>query len=176
MINEFITSHYDRIVKMARNVCKCPPDPAGELAHYTMEQFMTKPNAEALIGRREAMKFMSGIMWLSWHSSTSPYHKLYRQSGRVVELYDKTAEKRLDVEYDFETDLTIEAIQGIMEDMESDGVEQWFRVTLFKMWLNESNYSELGRITGIARTTIAQAVKECKEYIKQRIQQNGINT
>ena len=70
-----------------------------------------------------------------------------------------------------EWDLQIEAIQGIMEDMEADTVEQWFRVVLFKMWLKESNYSELSRITGIPRTSISQAVQECKQYIKERIEQ-----
>ena len=74
-----------------------------------------------------------------------------------------------------EGDLKIEAIQGIMEDMEADTIEQWFRVTLFKMWLNNSNYSELERITKIPRTSISQAVNECKQYIKKRIE-NGNNT
>ena len=70
-----------------------------------------------------------------------------------------------------EKDLKIEAIQGIMEDMEADTVEQWFRVVLFKMWLEQPNYSKLSRITNIPRTTISQAVKECKDYIKTRIEQ-----
>ena len=69
-----------------------------------------------------------------------------------------------------ERDLKIESIQGIMEDMEADTVEQWFRVTLFKMWLDQPNYSELSRITGIPRTSISQAVSECKDYIKQTIE------
>lgn len=74
-----------------------------------------------------------------------------------------------------ERDLKIESIQGIMEDMEADTVEQWFRVVLFKMWLEQPNYSELSRMTNIPRTSISQAVNECKEYIKQRIE-NGNNT
>jgi hypothetical protein len=65
----------------------------------------------------------------------------------------------------------LEAVKGIMEDMEADTVEQWFRVVLFKMWIKTTNYSELERITGIPRTSISQAVKECKEYIKNRIEQ-----
>ena len=69
----------------------------------------------------------------------------------------------------------LEAIYGIMEDMESDTVEQWFRVKLFQMWLKQSNYSELSRITNIPRTSISQAVNECIEYIKKRIE-NGNNT
>jgi DNA-directed RNA polymerase specialized sigma24 family protein len=121
------------------------------------------------------MLFLSGIIWRSYKSKTSPYHKLYRQSGRVHELFPETAEKIQDEEYDFETDLTIESIQGILEDMLSDTTEQWYRATLFNMYLQESNYSELARITGIPRTSISQAVQECKAYIKKRID-NGTNT
>ncbi len=120
------------------------------------------------------MKFLSGVIWRSFHSSTSPYHKIYRQSGRVHELYDHTANKLLDEQYDFDIDLTIEAIQGLLEEMEAEGVEQWFRATLFKMWLEESNYSELSRITQIPRTSISQAVNECREYIQQTLKQRGI--
>ena len=82
----------------------------------------------------------------------------------------------MDEEYDWETDLTIEAIQGVLEDMEADTIEMWFRAKLFRMWLDQPNYSELSRITLIPRTSISQAVQECKEYIKQRIDNYGINS
>ena len=153
---------------MARRICKSPE--AEDVAHYAIEQFMQHKRGQELVDKGQGMLFLSGIIHRSFHSSTSPYHKLYRQSGRVHELYQKTAERVPDKEYDMEWDLKIESIQGIMEDMEADTVEQWFRVVLFKMWLKEPNYSELSRTTGIPRTTISQAVKECKEYIKQRME------
>ncbi len=158
---------------MAKRICKSPE--AEDVAHYAIEQFMQHKRAQELVDKGQGMLFLSGIIHRSFHSSTSPYHKLYRQSGRVHELFDKTAERIEDEQYDIETDLKIESIQGIMEDMEADTIEQWFRVKLFKMWLDQPNYSELSRITQIPRTSISQAVNECKEYIKKRID-NGINT
>ena len=156
-------------MKMSKHICKCHQDTSDELGHYVIEQFMVHDRAEELIERGEAMKFMSGMLWRSYHSATSPYHKLYRQSGRVHELYDSTAEKIEDEAYDMELDLTIESIQGILEDMEADTVEQWFRAKLFKMWLDQPNYSELSRLTKIPRTSISQAVNEAIEYIKKRV-------
>lgn len=174
-INTFLTHNYDKIMQMSSRICKCPKDTANELGHYAIEKFITHKRAEELIDKKQGMLFLSGIIHRSYHSSTSPYHKLYRQSGKVFELYPETAEKRPDEPYDIELDLTIEAIQGIMEDMEADTIEQFYRVKLFQMWLNEPNYSELSRITGIPRTSISQAVQECKEYIKKRIE-DGNNT
>ncbi|MCH9717695.1 MAG: hypothetical protein K0U52_11520 [Gammaproteobacteria bacterium] len=173
-MNKFLTEKYDDIIKMAWRICKSPE--AEDVAHYAIEQFMTHKRGQELVDKGQGMLFLSGIIHRSFHSGTSPYHKLYRQSGRVYSLHDKTAERLENEEYDFEIDLTIEAIQGILEDMEADTVEQWYRAKLFNMWLENSNYSELSRITGIPRTSISQAVNECKDYIKNRIEQNGINT
>ena len=193
-----MTEKYDDIIKMSYRICKSKE--AEDVAHYAIEQFMQHKRGQELVDKGQGMLFLSGIIHRSFHSSTSPYHKLYRQSGRVHELYDHTINKQSDSifnedkkwhkklsdyqnvwythddEYDIETDLTIEAIQGILEDMESDTVEQWYRAKLFKMWIDESNYSELSRMTGIPRTSISQAVNECKDYIKTRIKNYGINT
>ena len=161
---------------MSKRICKCDRDTAQELAHYALEQFLVHARAEELIEKGQAMLFLSGILHRSYHSTTSPYHKLYREGGRVFPLFDKTSEALMDEDYDWETDLTIEAIQGVLEDMEADTIEMWFRAKLFRMWLDQPNYSELSRITLIPRTSISQAVQECKEYIKQRIDNYGINS
>ena len=197
-INTFLTDRYNDIMLMSKRICKGSPE-HEDVCHYVIENFIQHKRAQELVDKNEAMKFMSGMIHRSFHSSTSPYHKIYRQSGRVHQLYDKTVNKlndsafetekgwhkrlsdyqnvfhKHDDVYDYESDLNLESAQGIMEDMLSDGVEQWFRVTLFKMWLEESNYSELSRITQIPRTSISQAVQECIAYIKSRVD-NGINT
>ena len=158
---------------MTKRICKGSNE-TEDVAHYCIQQFMEHKRAEELVENNEAMKFLSGMIHRSFHSGTSPYHKIYRQSGRVHELYDKTLAHRQVEDYDTDTDLTIEAIQGLLEEMLAEGVEQWFRATLFKMWLEESNYSELSRITKIPRTSISQAVNECREYIQQTLKQRGI--
>lgn len=173
-MNAFLEANYNKIIRMSSAICKCDKDTAAELAHYAIEQFITHKRAEELIAKNQGMLFLSGIIYRSYHSVTSPYHKLYRQSGRVVDLYDSTANRLEDTEYNIEQDLMIESIQGILEDMLSDTVEQWYRATLFNMWLDNPNYSKIARLTGIPRTSISQAVQECKDYIKKRTD-NGTN-
>ena len=212
ILDNYITKEYKKIIHLARKITKTSDcNVYEELAHHALESFVKHKRAEELIEKKQAMLFLSGIMHRNYHSSTSPWHKLYRYAGKEVELktgtgylanispeqyverddmgtYWQESKEHLrsvwntayDLPYDedpngLDRDLLIESIQGIMEDMESDTVEQWFRVVLFKMWLNQPNYSELERITRIPRTSISQAVKECKEYIKQRIE-NGNNT
>ena len=192
-MNNYITKEYSKIVHLARKVAKTSDrNVYEELAHHALESFVKHERAEELIEKKQAMLFLSGIMHRNYHSSTSPWHKERSGYRKEVELYPdvigtggielyvnkshtENVWNHYEDEYDYETDLLIESIQGIMEDMEADTIEQWFRVKLFKMWLDQPNYSELSRITNIPRTSISQAVNECKEYIKKRID-NGNNT
>lgn len=144
-----------------------------DVCHYTIEKFMEHPRAEELIGRNEAMKFMSGMMHRSFHSSTSPYHTIYRQKGRMHSL-NPTTEPEV-TEYNYEIDITVEAISGILEEMHGENQELWYQATLFQMWLDDPNYSEISRKTGIPRTSISQAIQDCKDYIKEQLKIRNIN-
>lgn len=165
---------------MAKRICKGSPE-HEDVAHHVIESFMQSKKAEGLIERGEAMKFMSGMIHLSFHSSTSPYYKIYRQKGKIHELYEtnqkqhyNTAWDEYDDEYNYEKDIAIEATRSILEEMQGEGVEQWYRSVLFSMWLENSNYSELERKTEIPRSSISQAVNECKEYIRQELKNRNI--
>ena len=171
MINKFITDNYDSIILMSKKICKGSSE-SEDVAHYCLSQFLEHSDAEGLIQRNEAMKFLSGMMHRSFHSSTSQYHTLYRQKGRV-HTRNMPIERESD-EYDFETDYTVEAIQGVLEDMQAENIETWYRSTLFRMWLREPNFSEIERQTGIPRTSISQAVRECQKYIKKTLNDRGI--
>lgn len=177
----FLSNFYSEIVLMSKRICKGSHE-HEDVAHYVISKFIEHKRAEELIKKGEAMKFLSGMVHLSFHSSTSPYHTLYRQKGRIHELYDTNQEQHYntvwneyDNNYDYETDMAIEAIQGILEEMQAEGVEQWYRSILFGMWIDNQNYSELERQTKIPRTSISQAVQECKEYIKQELKNRNID-
>jgi len=159
---------------MAKRICKGSPE-HEDVAHHVITSFMEHKRAEELIDKGEAMKFLSGMIHLSFYSSTSPYHKIYRQKGRMHSLYPETAEAQTDIDYNYERDMLTEAIQGLLEDMQSEGLEQWYRSILFGLWVDNPNYSELERQTKIPRSSISQAVNECKEYIKAELKNRGID-
>jgi DNA-binding phage protein len=173
MVDQFFSNNYKEIITMAKKICKSHIE-SEEVAHYVMSEFLERNDAEDLIKRGEAMKFMSGMIHLSFHSSTSPYHTKYRQKGRVFGLKDNFDHADDDI-YDLQQDMLVEAIQGVLEDMQADNIELWYRSTLFRMWLKEPNFSEISRQTGIPRTSISQAVEECKKYIKRILNERGIN-
>lgn len=201
MINRFLEENYDEIVKMAEKITQ--DENYREIAHYVIEQFMNHDRCYDLIEEGNAMRFMSGMIHRNYHSSTSPYHKLFRQKGRVHANdsyfrntyssweygdghYDrpnrsakgqKTVRQKIQEQvpedYDIETDMRLDAIEGILEDMMSDEQHLWYLATLFRMWLETPNYSEMERQTKIPRTSISQAVNECRQYIQQKLKDNG---
>ena len=138
-----------------------------------ISEFLEHHSAERLVEDGEAMKFMSGMIHRSFHSSTSRYHTVYRQKGRMHTI-SKPIDDEVE-EYDYDTDYTIEAIEGILEEMQAEGIELWYRATLFRMWIETSNYSEISRKTGIPRTSISQAVEEAREFIKQTLKDRGVH-
>lgn len=172
MVNAFIEKNYDDIVKMAEKITQ--DSNYREIAHFVIEQFMLHDRAYELVEEGNAMRFMSGMIHRNYHSSTSPYHKLFRQGGRVFAHHDVKNDKETD-QYDIETDLRLDAIEGILEDMMADEQHIWYIAMLFTMWIETPNYSELERRTKIPRTSISQAVNECREYIQLKLKENGID-
>lgn len=173
-MNQFITDRYDDIILMAEKICKGSHE-SHDVAHFAIESFMQHERGQELVDAGKAMNFISGIIHRSFHSSTSQYHTIYRQKGRVHSISPYTQLEMEDIDYNHEKDIAIEAIQGILEDMKADGIELWFKSTLFEMWIDTPNFSELARKTNIPRTSISKAVEEAREYIKWRIKINNID-
>lgn len=175
LLNKFITENYDEIISMSRKIVgsgRHHITNSDEVAHYAIERFYDNPKAEGLIERGEALKYFSGVIHLSWKSSTSPFHKQWRQSGRVIGFeadHITHIEQEPIEEYDTEKDELIEMVETLLEEMEGDNIDRWYKSVLFRMYIDCQNYSELERRTGIPRTSISLAVRECREYIKNKL-------
>ena len=173
-MNKFLEQNYKAIIIMARKICRSSPE-SEEVAHFAISEFIEHERGQEIVDSGRGMNFLSGIIHRSFHSSTSKYHTIYRQKGRMHEL-PEWHENLQDIEdYDYEQDMATEAIQGILEDMKAESIELWFRSTLFEMYIKEPNYSELARQTQIPRTSISKAVEEARAYIKLTLNNNNIN-
>ena len=173
-LNQFIQDNYDNIILIAKQICKGSPE-SEDVAHFAIESFIQHERGQELVDAGKAMNFISGIIHRSFHSSTSQYHTLYRQKGRVHGIQSYKQLETEDIDYNHEKDIAIEAIQGILEDMKADSIELWFRSTLFEMWIDTPNFSELARKTGIPRTSISKAVDEARDYIQFQLKINNID-
>lgn len=174
MIERFMLDNYDAIMLMSKRICKGSPE-YEDVAHYCIMKFLEHKRVEELIDKGEAMRFLSGMIHRSFHSSTSQYHTIYRQKGRVHNSHDIDTNDQSNDDYNHDIDLAVEAVYGILEEMQAETNELWYRATLFKLWLETPNFSELERRTRIPRTSISQAVGECTQYIKEQLKQRNID-
>ena len=173
-MNTFISTHYEKIMLMAKKICKGSSE-YEDVGHFAIESFMTHERGQELVDTNRGMNFISGIIWRSFNSSTSEYHRIYRQKNRMHPITSEEQIESIDTTYDVELDYFIGCIQGILEDMASDKTELWYRAQLFNMYLETPNYSILSKRTGIPRNSISHAVKEAITYIKAQLKIQNIN-
>ena len=177
-IAEFVNNRYKDIMLMSKKICKSHYE-WEEVGHYSIEKFMLHERAEELIETNRAMHFLSGIIHRSFHSSTSSYHSEIRQRGRVHGFNSDEHLEFPDINYNIDEDNMIHktsaSVRLILEEMLVDHKDNWFRATLFQMWVENPNYSDLYRRTGIPRTTISKAVEEARQYIRIELKKRNID-
>lgn len=187
----WIQKNYSNIVQWAKNMTKSD-QLAEELAHYAIETFITHKRYEEVIEKHNnepehghCRGFILAIMRNSWYGKKSEftrYHKAHRadighrKRNVSSNKFNSLLEEQQHYEYDFETDYIIEAIYGILEEMELEIEDlHWFNARLFKMWLETPNFSAIARQTGIPRTSISNAVQEARDYVREQLKLRGID-
>lgn len=162
-----------------------------ELAHYAIEVFMTHKKYEEISQRDmeepefgHCRAFILSIMRNSWYGKKSEFSRIHkahradigsRKRNISPEKFNNLLEDKDFGEYDEERDWMIEAIMGILEEMSIDTEKLWYNAKLFEMYLKNPNYSAISRETGIPRTSIANAVEETKNYVKEELKRRGID-
>jgi len=186
---DWVTLNYDNIIQWARNMCKNDAL-TEELAHYSIEKLLTNKRYPEILDKHNAdpdfghlRGFILAIMRNSWYGKKSEFrrvnanHRADIGSRKRVVTDDKWERLTEDVpneDYDHETDFLVEAIEGLMEEMELDQEGLWYRARLLKLWLATPNFSELSRVTDIPRTSISKAVDEAKAYIIEELKNRNI--
>jgi hypothetical protein len=170
MVNDFIEKNYKEIMKMAKSIIKNMD--YEEVAHEVILQFLTYKKSTQLIQKGEAMRYISGMIHLSYYSTTSPYHKKYRKNTiEYNEVYSILYPGEDTNDVDLEKDYLLDAIDEIMKQKQDD-LKIWYNLTLLKLYSCNSNYSKLSRETKIPRNAITQGVQEGIDYVKERIKRN----
>lgn len=171
LINDFMETNYKNIISMAKKIIKNKD--YEEVAHHCIENFYTIKNAEELIKKGEAMKYISGMIYNSYHSSSSPFirlHKVYL-NGKEIHKEDIMDYKELlidnNIEYDYDKDELLNKIESILN--EKHPVQIWYILTLLKLYIDNPNYVTLSKQVNIPRTSISKSIKEAIKYIKTRI-------
>lgn len=166
-LNNWLNDNYQEIVNITKKITQNKE--YRDIAHYIIVEFIDNKRAMELIEKKEALKYITGMVYNSYHSNSSPWAK----SNPKNLVYNQTIEIVED-EYDYETDYLIDEVNKILNEKQTD-IVLWYNITLLKMWIDTPNYSFLSKQLNIPRTTISFAVNEAKNYIKKRIKDDNHN-
>lgn len=168
MCVELTQKEYDKLLNIAKNICKT--DYAEDLLHECFEAMYKYPKEELEFIKQDGKLFFFGarIMANMYHSKTSRYYykiKKYNQehidqSNTNLDKFIFTNEKGKE---------QIEMIHSVLDDM------YWYDRELFKLYYfgddngSKYTYTSLANRTGISRRSIFYTIKNVKKRIKKKL-------
>lgn len=171
---KWVSDNYDKIIKWAYQAAH-GSEIAVDVAHDMMIAFIEHPRAQELVNKGEARWFIVRMLLNQLRSTTSPAYKMYKLNQDKQQKVELQEDETIDEPYDTELDFTIEAIQGVCEDLKSESIEGYYCITIFELVIQQKkpNYSKLAEETLIPRTSISVAYNQAVEMIKNRLNQYG---
>jgi RNA polymerase sigma factor (sigma-70 family) len=162
-IEKYITTNYYELLAIAKKITK-NHELTGDLLHEIILQLYNKSDIILQEYSNDQIKYyIVSIIRINWHSNTSPfYYKIRKESSRYVnieEIFDLADETQLDFEK-----------QQLFDILEQSWCElDWFRKSLFEMYLTLGSMKKVSKQTRIPLSSISRYLKESKEQIKNNI-------
>ena len=162
-IERYITTNYYQLLTIAKKITK-NHDLTQDLFHEVIIQLYNKNNIVLQEYSDDQMKYyIVSIMRINWHSQTSPfYYKIRKESSKytnIDDIYDLVDDTQLEYEK-----------QHLFDILEQSWCElDWFRKSLFEMYMTLGSMKKVSKQTRIPISSISRYLKESKELIKTNI-------
>ena len=162
-IERYITTNYYQLLNIAKKITK-NHELTSDLFHEVILQLYNKNNIVLQEYSDDQMKYyIVSIIRINWHSKTSPfYYRIRKESSRytnIDEIYDLADDTQLEFEK-----------QHLFDILEQSWCElDWFRKSLFEMYMTLGSMKKVSKQTRIPISSISRYLKESKELIKTNI-------
>ena len=162
-IQKYITNNYYQLLTITKKITK-NHDLTSDLLHEVIIQLYNKSNIVLQEYSDDQIKYyIVSVIRINWHSQTSPfYYKIRKESSKytnIDDIYDLTDESQLDFEK--------EQLFVILE--QSFCELDWFKKSLFEMYLTLGSMKKVSKQTRIPVSSVSRYLKESKEQIKNNI-------
>ena len=162
-IERYITTNYYQLLSIAKKITK-NHELTNDLFHEVIIQLYNKNNIVLQEYSDDQMKYyIVSIIRINWHSQTSPfYYKIRKESSKytnIDDIYDLVDDTQLEFEK-----------QHLFDILEQSWCElDWFRKSLFEMYMTLGSMKKVSKQTRIPISSISRYLKESKELIKTNI-------
>jgi hypothetical protein len=172
--NEWVVENLSDIKKWATGITR-KHRLTKELISYAIEAFLLREDTNEITNSGGARFFIVRIMLNSWRSGGSEFWRLYRREDQNQEINAEITEWEPSPEYDPEPDIQFDRATQVLTELKGSKNPYLVYIALiFEQYVQIPNYSKLANITGIPRTSIAHAVKECRQIIIDNLDEDPI--
>lgn len=162
-IEKYITTNYYQLLSIAKKITK-NHDLTEDLFHEVLIQLYDKKNIVLQEYSDDQIKYyIVSVIRINWHSKTSPfYYRIRKETSRytnIEECFDLSDDNQLAFEK-----------QELYDILEQSWCElDWFRKSLFELYLTLGSMKKVSKQTRIPVSSISRYLKESKEQIKLTI-------
>lgn len=162
-IENYITTNYYDLLTITKKITH-NHDLSQDLLHEVILQLYNKGNIILREYTNDQIRFyIVSVIRINWHSNTSPfYYKIRRERNKYTnleEVFNLADENQLDFEK-----------QQLFDILEQSWCElDWFRKSLFEMYLTLGSMKKVSKQTKIPLSSISRYLRESKEQIKTNI-------
>lgn len=162
-IERYITTNYYELLKITKKITK-NHDLTQDLLHEVILQLYNKENIILREYNDDQIKYyIVSVIRINWHSTTSPfYYKIRKETSKytnIEEIYNLADDTQLEFEK-----------QQLFDILEQSWCElDWFRKSLFEMYLTLGSMKKVSKQTRIPVSSISRYLRESKDQIKFNI-------
>lgn len=162
-INSYITRNYYELLSISNKITK-NHDLSQDLLHEVFVQMYNKGNIILREYTDEQIKYyIVSILRINWISKTSPfYYKVRREFTRYTNI-DDVFDLADDSQLDFEKQIIFDILEEEWSELD------WFRKSLFEMYMCLGSMKKVANKTRIPISSISRYLRESREQIKQNI-------
>jgi hydroxymethylpyrimidine pyrophosphatase-like HAD family hydrolase len=162
-IEKYITINYYELLKISKRITK-NHELSQELLHEVIMQLYDKDEIKLKAYDDNQIKYyIVSILRTNWYSQTSPfYYKIRKETKNHVsvdEIYNLADDEQLNFEK-----------QQLFDILEESWAElDWFRKSLFEMYMTLGSMKKVSNQTRIPVSSISRYLRESKDQIKLNI-------
>jgi len=112
--------------------------------------------------------FFTKIVMNNFNSTTSPFYSKYRKNGYKVGINDLKHIGEKVEKYDNKLDKMVDFIKKHLANKGTDTRREWYKKTLFKVYMEVGSYLGVSEKTGIPVSNIFLTINELKKEIEDK--------
>ena len=162
-IERYITNNYYQLLTITKKITK-GHELSQDLLHEVILQLYNKDNIILKEYCDEQIKYyIVSVIRINWHSTTSPfYYKIRKESSKYTNI-DEIYNLADDTQLEYEKQILFDILEQSWCELD------WFRKSLFEMYLTLGSMKKVSKQTRIPVSSISRYLRESKDQIKLNI-------